>query len=92
MTACLQYNNYVKAALETKSLEKEAAESGRCGKKSQIRVWCRKNQDGDQHRGGPATAMTSVWVSQRPFDSEFLFVRVSNKWVAATTRYSFWQL
>jgi hypothetical protein len=89
MKACLQCNNYVTAALETKPLEKEAAERGRCGKKSQIRVWCRKKQDGDQHRGGPATAMTSVWISPRPFDREFLFVPVSNKWVAATATYSF---
>jgi hypothetical protein len=41
---------------------------------------------------GQATAMTLVWVSQMPFDSELLFVPVSNKWVAATTRYSFCQL
>jgi hypothetical protein len=33
--------------------------------------------------------MTSVWVSPRPFDREFLFVPVSNKWVAATATYSF---
>jgi hypothetical protein len=78
--------------LEDKVLEKEAAERGRCARKSQIRVCCRKKQDGDQHIGGPATATTSVWVSPRTFDKEFLFVPVSNKWVAATTTYLFGSL